>query len=159
MGPTHIIINHNHLKHNLQVIKKAIKKVRILAIVKANAYGHGSIEVSRTLEQEGVDFFGVAYVDEGIALRAAEIKSPVLVLLTQLPETFKKHLDYDFGITISYFDQLKQLEHVCKKEKKKANIHFKVDTGMNRTGFYYKAIYPALDYAISSKWINVEGIY
>lgn len=159
MGPTHITINHDYLKHNLQVLKKAIKKVKILAIVKANAYGHGSIEVSRSLEEEGVDFFGVAYVEEGIALRNAGIKSPILVLLTQLPESFKKHVDYNFGITISYFDQLKQLEEFCKKEKKTANIHFKVDTGMNRTGFFYEDIYPALDYAMSGKWINVEGIY
>ena len=61
MGPTHLVIDHNNLVHNVQVLKKAIKTVKILAIVKANAYGHGSVEVSKTLENEGIDFFGVAY--------------------------------------------------------------------------------------------------
>lgn len=159
MGPTHLIINHKHLIHNIRILKNAVRPVKILAIVKANAYGHGSVEICKTLEKENIDFFGVAYADEGIALRNAGIKTPIIVLLTQLPETYKQHLDHNLGITISYQEQLVHLENLCQRENKKVHVHFKTDTGMNRTGFHYKSLYKALDYAMKSKWIIVEGIY
>ena len=75
MGPTHVKINHANLIHNYNLLKKEIgDSVKVMAMIKANAYGHGIIEVAKTLEKQNVPYIGVAYPEEGIQLRKANIK-------------------------------------------------------------------------------------
>ena len=66
MGPTFVQINHSHLLHNFNLIRKAVKPAKIMAVVKANAYGHGSIEIAKTLQENNVEYLGVAFPEEGI---------------------------------------------------------------------------------------------
>ena len=96
--PTHCCIDHAAVRWNLRQIKKTIgPHVKILSMVKANAYGHGAVEVARTLAKSGSDAFGVATVEEGIELRRARITQPILVLagvyLEQLDQFLAKQID------------------------------------------------------------------
>lgn len=90
MGPTKAYINHKNLLHNFNLIRNAVKPAKIMCVVKANAYGHGSVEVSRTLINNGVEYLGVAFPEEGIELRNAGIKTPVLVFGAQHEDFFEE---------------------------------------------------------------------
>ena len=135
MGPTKAYINHSHLAHNFKLIKEAVHPARVMVVVKAEAYGHGSIEAARTLLHEGAAWLGVAFAEEGVKLRQAGIKAPILVFGAQLPELLEEQVQYDLDITLSYREQIKPLTEICKKLNKKARLHIKFDTGMGRVGF------------------------
>ncbi len=130
-----------------------------MAVVKADAYGHGSIEVAKTLRDEGVDYFGVAFHEEGIELRKAGIEIPILVFGAQLSQNFHYFLDYNLDLTITSKEQINTLEKLCKNQNKIVNVHLKLDTGMNRVGFYPDPFKAAYEQAAKSKWINLKGVY
>lgn len=159
MGPTAVYINHKNLLHNFNLIREKVKPSKVMAVVKADAYGHGSTEVAKTLENENVDYLAVAFPEEGIKLREAGIKRPVLVLGAQLTDFFQAMIDHKLEITITHLDQLKFLQNLTKESGKTAEIHIKVDTGMNRVGFYEAEYYQALEIVCSSKRIQLKGIY
>ncbi len=90
MGPTNAYISHKNLKHNISLIRSAVGSKKIMAVVKANAYGHGEIEVSKTAIEAGCEYLGVAFIEEGIRLRKAGIDTPILVFGAHLPEFLQK---------------------------------------------------------------------
>jgi alanine racemase len=94
-------ISLDRLKSNYRLVKKSAGGARIMAAIKADAYGHGAIEVARILESEGIHMFGVAGVEEGIELRDAGIKTKILVLSPILYEQIDAVLEYDIIPTIS----------------------------------------------------------
>jgi len=159
MGPTFVQVNHSHLLHNFNLIREAVKPAKIMAVVKANAYGHGSVEIAKTLIENSVDYLGVAFPEEGILLRNASIKAPILVFGAQLVKSFELFLEYNLDLTITHLDQLSKLEKLCEKKAKKAKVHLKIDTGMNRVGFYKEEFKKAFDSAYKSKWIEITGVY
>lgn len=159
MGPTAAYIDHKNLLHNFNLIREQVKPSKVMAVVKADAYGHGSIEVAETLQNENVDYLAVAFPEEGIKLRKAGIKKPILVFGAQLTDFFREMIDHDLEITITHLDQLKYLQNITEADGKNAAIHFKVDTGMNRVGFYEKEYYKALELALKSKRLQIKGIY
>ncbi|KAA3608475.1 MAG: alanine racemase [Calditrichaeota bacterium] len=159
MGPTFVQINHSHLLHNYSLIRDAVKPAMVMAVVKANAYGHGNIEISQTLVQNNVDYLGVAFHEEAISLRQAGIETPILVFGAQLIKYFDQFLDYNLDLTITQIEQLSALEKICQAKKKKAKIHLKIDTGMNRVGFYPDSFKQAFEKAANSKWIVIVGVY
>ena len=146
------------LRHNLNVIKsKLAKGTKILVAVKADAYGHGAREVTRVLEAEGVDYLGVATVDEGLILRKDGIKAPILVFGSPLPGELEGILEGDLIPTLS------SLETAAVLDKKSAghsfSVHLKIDTGMGRVGVWYE---DALDFVKKLqrfKNIKIEGVY
>ncbi len=135
MGPTKAYIHHQNLLHNLQLIQKAVAPAGVMGVVKANGYGHGSVEVARTLIAGGVQYLGVAFFEEGIELRKAGIETPILVFGAHLPEYFAEFLEYDLDITLTHAGQLEPLRTLCSKTGKKARVQIKIDTGMGRVGF------------------------
>jgi len=159
MGPTIAEIYHENLIHNLNLIRTNLPGVKVMAIVKANAYGHGDIEISRTLRDNNIDYFGVAFPEEGIKLRDAGIKTPILVLGAQLSEYFKDHLQYNLDISIADPYQIPLLKDACRKADKKANVHIKIDTGMNCVGFSHKNFFKCADKIFDEPYFNVTGIY
>jgi alanine racemase len=117
MGPTHIKISHTNLINNYNLLKKEIgDSVKVMAMIKANAYGHGLVEVAKTLETQNIAYFGVAYPEEGIQLRKANIKTPILVVGAHLSEFTALHLDYNLDITITHINQLESLIDYCNKK-------------------------------------------
>jgi alanine racemase len=112
---------------------------KILCIVKGNGYGHGGPQVAKALEKAGSDWFGVTCTDEGIAVRKAGVRRPVLVLTSFWPGEESRLLEYDLTAVIHRCDQLKELDRaasriVGRKGRKKVSFHLKMDTGMNRLG-------------------------
>ncbi len=124
-------INLLNLKHNLSQIEKMLQdKCKVMAVVKADAYGHGSITVSKYLQDLGVEHFGVASIDEAIELRQNNIQGEILVL-GYTPISRRKDL-INYNITQTVVDEIYASELCNGREKVK--VHIKLDTGMNRAG-------------------------
>jgi len=158
--PTWAEINLDNLEHNFFRIKeRIIPGTKVLVTVKADAYGHGLVPASERLESCGVDFLGVASIDEGIALRKAGIRSPILVLGLIL----KTHLSplFEYDLTVSVCDE--ELSSALNKKacllRKKAKVHIKVDTGMGRIGIAHYDAYKLVRKICGLKHLKVEGIF
>lgn len=129
-------VNLNAIKHNYYEIRKHVpKEVEVMAIVKADAYGHGSKEVANLLQTVGVNRFAVAIVKEGEELRKSGITSPILVLGYTPRADIHALLENDLTQTVFSYDMAKILSDEAGKLGKKVNVHIKVDTGMGRIGF------------------------
>jgi len=136
MRGTTAVINTSILKNNYKRVKELAPGSAVMAIVKANAYGHGMIQVSKILSEAGVDYLGVAFIDEAIELRKNKIKTPILVLVPENPENASTFIKYNIEAAISSLEFARALSLEAKKAKKTARIHIYVDTGMTRDGVY-----------------------
>ena len=133
--PTIAQIDLDALAFNFRQLRKRVPKgVRILAVVKADAYGHGAIPISRKLEKLGVEYLGVAIAEEGIALRKGGVKSPILVLGGIYGGDIEKIFQFNLTPVVFHKEALKSIAKVAQRGKKKVKIHVKVDTGMGRLG-------------------------
>jgi alanine racemase len=132
------------LTHNLEAIRKYVNPAeekrktprKILSIVKGNAYGHGGPEVAKALEKAGSDWFGVTCTDEGIAVREAGVRKPILILTSFVPGEESRMVKHDLTAVIHRCEQLPLLERAAARRggKKPVPFHLKIDTGMNRLG-------------------------
>ena len=127
---TWVEVDHSALRHNLKAVQKMAGKAGIMAVVKANGYGHGLNEVSSTLSP-GVEVFAVASLGEGIQLRRTEKRKPILLLSAALPSEYRDIGRQGFIPTIS---TIKEAEFYAQTAPVGAPIHFKIDTGMGRLG-------------------------
>ncbi len=159
MGPTKAYILHTNFRHNLQLIRQAVSPAKVMAVVKADAYGHGSVETARTMLENGAEYLGVAFHEEGIELRRAGIAAPILVFGAQLEKFFEDHLRYDLELTLSHSEQIKPLGDMCRKLNTKARVHIKIDTGMGRVGFMADGDLNPVFKLLSDEWIEVVGVY
>jgi alanine racemase len=133
--PTWAEVNLNCLAYNLNQVKKTLPaKTKVLATIKADAYGHGLIPVARKLAACGVDYFGVASIDEGISLRSAGIKEPILILGLVLKEDIAPVFRYRLTSTVCSYELALELDRLARRKKQIALVHVKVDTGMGRIG-------------------------
>src|SRR4030042_2761383 len=122
---TRIEINLSNLDHNLQLIKSRLKspKVKIMAVVKSNAYGHGLIEISKQAVKSGVNALGVVLAEDGIRLRKAGIKIPVYLLGEPPMEIIRDAIKYDFILSLNSFEKAKLISQHCEKFGKKITVH------------------------------------
>ncbi len=125
-------INLKALSHNLQIVRKKTGNKHILAVVKADAYGHGSVAVSKHLIENGVSMLGVAFTREGIALRESGIKSPILIFFDR--DNADACIEYNLTPVIYDVPSAKKIHTAAKKLKMVMPVHIKVDTGMGRVG-------------------------
>ena len=125
------------LEENFRMIKSHITAgAKVLCVVKANAYGHGAVEVSRRLETVGVDYLGVATIDEGIELRANGIRLPILVMSGLFPwDEIGPVVKSELSVVVYDASTLKKIVDACLSFEKPLKVHIKVDTGMGRLGF------------------------
>lgn len=137
---TWIEIDAKAAKKNYDTFRRLIgKKAQLWSVVKSNAYGHGLFAFSELMDEFGVDSFCVDSIVEGLALRRAGIKRPILVLGQTLPARFAEAASQDITIAISNFEALRALAHASAsgpRAKKSPDFHIKIDTGMHRQGFY-----------------------
>ncbi|MEW6624624.1 MAG: alanine racemase [Bacillota bacterium] len=146
--------------HNLGVIKKHLKQdTKVLAVVKANAYGHGALEVARLLSEAGIYGFGVTNLTEGIALRKSGIHNPLLLFAPLLPEQIPEAVSNELTITVSSISQLKSLQEQAESMNATAKVHVKLETGMGRTGLWPHELEDFINELKKSPNIQVEGIY
>lgn len=152
-----IEVNLHNLEHNINEIKKIIpSKTEIMAVVKANAYGHGIIEISRKLENIGISCFAVATLDEALLLRKNKIMGDILILGYTGFDNLHYVIDNDLIQTVVDEDYAKKLLEL--KFKKKIKVHIKVNTGMNRIGINQENI-SIIKKLYFSKNIDVLGVF
>ena len=133
--PTWAEIDLEALAHNFRVIRERVGPgVKILAAVKANAYGHGAVECSTRLEREGVDWFGVALPEEGIELRTAGISKPILCMGGIWAGQESLCVQQNLTPVVYRLDALEALERAVRKAQNTVDVHVKIDTGMGRLG-------------------------
>ncbi len=123
------------IAHNIRELRRITNpKTRFMAVVKANAYGHGIIEVARESLENGAEALGVANIEEGIQLRKAGIDAPVLIFGYTPPMHVKKLIEFDLTQTVYSYETSRALSQSAAKYGKKIKVHIKVDTGMGRLG-------------------------
>lgn len=148
------------LCHNLRVIRSHVGyKTQILAIVKADAYGHGMVPIAQALKKEGVKFFGVASIDEALTLRAVCRSEKILVLGTFHRNQIDSYIKNKVLPTVSSVEDAQLLNEAAAKSKIKISIHAKVDTGMGRLGVWYEEADVFFQELAALKNLTVEGIY
>ena len=158
--PTYCVIDLAALRWNFEQVRRTIGPgVKILSIVKANAYGHGAREVAKTLSRAGSDGFGVATVEEGIELRESGIRSPILILTAIYPEQLGQLLQHKLTPAISDLATLRGLERLLRKRARALNFHLKVDTGMGRLGLLHWEIESWLPELNKLKALKLEGLF
>ncbi|MFZ6031992.1 MAG: alanine racemase [Melioribacter sp.] len=157
--PTHLVVDLKIIKENFRRIKEAVKPSKVMPILKANAYGHGLIKIAQTLEKEGADYLGVAFLEEGILLRQQGIKTPILVLGGIWGNQIPTFLKYNLTMTASSIDKARQIDSEARKQNTIAKVHLKIDTGMERIGVHYYNAPKFFDEAVKLKNIGIEGIY
>ncbi|HEX8250609.1 MAG TPA: alanine racemase [Pyrinomonadaceae bacterium] len=139
--PTWAEIHLDHLAFNLQSVKKRIgENVKYMAVVKADAYGHGALPCARTLERAGIDWFGVALPEEGIELRKNGIRKHILCLGSFWSGQENELLEYHLTPTIFRLEIAEKFDRAAKERGVVADVHVKVDTGMNRIGVRFDAV-------------------
>lgn len=147
------------LRHNLGQVRERVGPNRhILAVVKANAYGHGSIPVSAELIDMGVSMLGVAYLEEGIELREAGVKIPILIMAGIMEEEAGEALRYNLTPALFERSTANALEEAARSDGKTAGVHIKVDTGMGRIGVRFEEAVSFVEEISGMKGIRIEGI-
>jgi len=148
------------LKHNLYTIKSQLNpETKVMAIVKANAYSHGLINISSYLENQKIDYFGVARFDEALELRQNHINTPILVLSPVSNTLIDQAIIHHIDLTISSLEQVKVLQQITKKLNLPASLHLKIDTGMNRSGALPNKVIPLIKQINQSPLLKLTGVF
>lgn len=153
------------LKHNYRTLRKKVgENVKFLGVVKADAYGHGSVVVARTLEKEGADYLAVSSIDEAMELRVNGIKMPILILGHTPKEQVERLIEYDITQAVSCKAKAIQYSDEASRLGRALKIHIKVDTGMSRLGFlcnedYFDTGVDGICEALNMPGLSAEGIF
>lgn len=156
----HADVNLDAIYHNIEETRKIVKPdTKIMAIIKADGYGHGAIPIAKILEPI-IDAYGIAIIEEGIELRECGITKPLLILgVTPLP-LYSKLIEYDIMPTIFSYESAERLSEEAKKQNKKAKIHIAVDTGMSRIGFQINQESVEIIKRINQlEWVEIDGCF
>lgn len=130
-------ISLKNLRHNYQILRGELSPhCKFMGMIKSNAYGHGAVPISRTLEELGAEYLGVACLDEALELRQGGIKTPILVLGATLPEDTKLLLEQQIAQTVFDFETAKAFSREAQAAGTELTIHVKIDTGMSRLGVF-----------------------
>lgn len=159
-------VNLGNLEHNILQIKKAIfgddknNDVKLLAVIKADAYGHGSIMCAPTLLACGIDVFGVASIDEALELRQNKFTAPILVLGSVPIWSYETAIKNDITVSIFSEEHLEAARLISERlGGKKLKAHIKIDTGMNRIGINPKSAIEFFNKAKSAPYLDLRGIF
>jgi len=158
LRPTYAVVSLSRLQGNLTAVKRQVAPARVMAILKANAYGHGLEPVARALAPLA-DSFGVALVEEGIALRRLGLDNPILVFGGTWTRQIPLFLDHGLTLTVPSLARLRDVEEAAAARGTRARVHLKIDTGMERIGVHHYNAEGLLEAAARSPHVEVEGIY
>lgn len=148
------------LRHNLQQVKAFVgPRVKVLAVVKANAYGHGAARTARVLEEAGADYFGVTRLEEGLALRDAGIKGSVLVFSPALPSQAAAFVEHGLTATVHSIEAARTVSTAAQAKRILARLHVEVDTGMGRGGVSQMEVPSFLKEVSALGHVTVEGLF
>ena len=147
------------IQHNVAIVKERIGSAQIWAVVKANAYGHGSIPVAQAALAAGATGLCVAVVDEGVVLRRAGITAPILLLSEQPASLAELIVGYELTPTVSTTRGAAVLATAAATADKVVNVHIKVDTGMHRVGVSANEAVSLAQFVKSYESLSIEGLY
>jgi alanine racemase len=157
--PTWAEIHLDNLAANFKQIKTLLSPAaRVMAIVKADAYGHGAVECSRRLAQAGADWFGVAIPEEGIQLRAAGITQPILCLSGFWPNQAAACLQHRLTPVVYRLDMLESLNQAATDAGLIVDVHVKIDTGMGRLGIRFDQLTDFVDKLDRFRNVRIDGL-
>jgi len=174
---TYCEIDLNAVKYNLkQIIKLTVKNKfilptrprakstlknieKIMAVIKADAYGHGMDKIALLLDKEGVGFFGVSDIREGMALQKIGIKKPILVFESTLESQARKIIDHQLIPTVCTLGLAKSLNRYAQRKKKRIDIHVKVDTGMGRLGIWHEEAFDFIKEISAYAHLRIMGLF
>lgn len=159
LRPTVVEVSLARLTENFRTIAAAVAPAAMMPILKANAYGHGLIDVARHLVSVGATSFGVAFLEEAVALREAGVHVPILVMGGILGDQIPLFLRHDLTLTASSIDKMRQIDEVAGDLGVIAKVHLKIDTGMERIGVHYYSAHRLLERSADCRHVVVEGIY
>lgn len=160
MRPTWVEINLNSVRKNFETVRNITgNDTSVMAVVKADAYGHGAVEVSRVLSDSGVEMFGVATVEEAMELRDNGISEPVIILGGIQPEEAESVIASDLVPAVYDISTLEIMERAAVKIGKRGHYHIKIDTGMSRLGFLGEQIEELIENVQRYKNIVPEGVF
>ncbi len=147
------------LRRNFRALRQwCAPQVKIMAVVKADAYGHGLVPVARVLHAEGADYFGVAYLHEGLRLRQAGIARPIILLMGVVPAEAAAAIQADLEVALFRQDIAACLAAQAREQGKTARVHLKIDTGMGRLGILPQEVLPFLEVLAGLPGLEVAGL-
>lgn len=159
-GPRWIAIEATALAHNLKAVKALLApSTRLLAVVKADAYGAGAVEVARIFLDAGADYLGVTTLAEGLELRRAGIAAPVLLMGPLLPEELPAAITSGLTLTVSSRSGAEAIAAAAAATGHRARVHLKVETGLQRTGLEAAAVAPLAREILTWPGVELEGVY
>lgn len=158
--PAWVEINLDAARRNIDRIRGAVPEgVAMLLVVKADAYGHGAVRISRLAEESGVDMLGVATLDEGRELRKAGIKLPILVLSPVLPQELDGVIENDLAVTASSYEFAVAASEAALRKGAVCAVHVEVDTGMGRAGVSQESAVETIGRMAALGGVRLEGIF
>ncbi|QAS53629.1 alanine racemase [Halobacillus litoralis] len=158
--PTWAEVSLKALTHNVKALKHYINKdCQLMAVVKADAYGHGLIESAKVMMETGADRLGVALVEEAIQLRQAGFEVPILIFGYTPKEAVREAAEHELTLTVFTEEVLREVVHVAESMKKRVNIHIKIDSGMHRIGLKHPQDVLLLLEKNTSSFVHVEGVF
>ncbi len=151
-------IDLDRLSSNLSQARKSLPDQKILAVVKADAYGHGATAICKRLQDEGIDYLGVGTSREAIDLRNIGITAPILILGALLPTELPEVIDREITVTIHSPGRIEELESLARTRGQQVKVHLLVDTGMARLGVSTTNAVEYAEMIDSSRWLDLEGL-
>ena len=157
---TWVEVSFDALRNNLAWIRHRVgPRVKILAVVKADAYGHGLPQIAGALMHGGADIFGVATVNEALSVRAVGAGWPVLMLGASLPAEVEPAVRHNIMPTISSLDEARRFQREAARQHRTLAVHVKVDTGMGRLGFWHEEAAGPIQRIAAMPNLRLQGIY
>lgn len=157
--PTAMEVDLDALSSNFRVLRERVAPAILMPVLKANAYGHGLVPCAHHLVRDGATCIGVAFLEEGAELRRAGIEVPILVFGGIFGEQIPNFLDYDLDLTASSVGKLQRIDEIAGRRGKRARVHLKIDTGMERIGVHYYSAQSLLDEALRTRNCEIVGIF
>lgn len=157
--PAWVEVDLQAIVENLKAVRHKVGQRKIMGTVKANAYGHGLVEMAKLLEAEGIDMLGVSILDEAMHLRQAEIRSPILIMGTILAEEAERAVELDVRLTLNSFKVAESINEAGRKQDRVIKAHVKIDTGMGRFGELPDNAVDYLSRLRTLEHLQIEGIY
>jgi alanine racemase len=157
--PSWIEVDLKQFKKNIALIRNHIGSSLLCLPVKANAYGHGLNPIGKAAEEAGVDYIAVAHLQEGILLRQANVRIPILVLGAIHGDQIVDLINFNLEFTISSTFKADQVAEACRKYRHTCRVHLEVDTGMQRTGVRVSTAPSLFHHVQHLKCFEIKGIY
>lgn len=157
--PTVAVIDRDALRHNYRELRRLLEPgTAMMAVVKADAYGHGDVEVSRVLEEEGCEFFGVALCEEGVRLREGGVRAPIVVLAGVYADELDALFDYDLTPVVFDLRMVRRIDAAAARRGVRRKVHVKIDSGMGRLGLMPGEVASFFEALGGCSAVELEGV-